>query len=205
MKKLLLIGGGGHCHSVLDVIRLAGEYEPVGVLDKADKVGQSVSGVSVVGTDIDLAKHIDAVDDCLITVGQLGAPGIREKLFDQVVSLGGSLATIISPRAYVASSANLGAGTVVLHDALVNAHARVGENVILNTKSLVEHDAKVGSHVHIATGATVNGHAEIADRCFIGSRAVIFQECQIGENSIIGGGQVVRKNMPSDARPIDVG
>lgn len=204
LKRLLLIGGGGHCRSVIDVIRLSGEFEVVGILDQQDKLGEFVDGIEIIGSDDDLSKKLDLVDECLVTVGQLDSGSLRQSLYEKVISLGGSMATVISPRAYVSPSAQVGKGTVVMHDSLINANANVGINCIINTKSLVEHDAKIDSHVHLATNSTINGHAHIEDSCFIGSCSVVFQECVVGKGSVVGGGQVVRRDLLQHSKPKDI-
>ena len=203
-KKLLLIGGGGHCRSCIDVIRSTGIYDIVGVLDVADNVGSTVEGVDIIATDAELPSYINQIDECLITVGQVGASELREKLFQSVRAQGVRLATIVSPSAYVAESASLGEGTIVMHNVVVNAGAKVAENVILNSMSLIEHGANIGAHSHVSTRATINGDVKIEEGCFIGSHAVIFNHCTIGQHSIIGGGQVVRRNLPDGSIPIDV-
>ena len=51
MKKIILMGGGGHCKSCIDVIESANEYEIVGILDTADKLGQSILDYKIIGTE----------------------------------------------------------------------------------------------------------------------------------------------------------
>ena len=38
MKEIILIGGGGHCKSVIDVIESEGQFEIVGIVDKPDGI-----------------------------------------------------------------------------------------------------------------------------------------------------------------------
>ena len=201
MKRLLLIGGGGHCVSCLDVIEMTGEYEIVGILDRADKVGLRVGGYEIVGCDSDFVDWLDRIDEVLITVGMVGRNPVRQNLYDQMTRAGAKFARVVSPRAYVSSSATIGAGTIVLHDALVNGGARIGQNCILNTKSLIEHDTRVGNHCHVATRATLNGNVVIDDHVFVGSHSVVFQGFHVGERSVIGGGQVVRSNLGAGSHP----
>ena len=194
-QQLILVGGGGHCQSVIDIIETAGKYEIIGILDQAHKVGQSVSGYPVVGTDDELASWIRLEICFLITVGQTNQHQTRFALFQKIQRAGGKWATAISPRAYVSPSATLGAGTTIMHDALVNTRARVGENTIINTQALVEHGASVGSHCHVATGAIVNGDCRVGDHVLIGSGAVLLQGTTIAKSAIIGAGAVVTRSL----------
>ena len=57
MQNLILIGGGGHCKSCIDVIEGVNDYKILGILDTADKVGQEVLGYKIIGTDSDIEKY----------------------------------------------------------------------------------------------------------------------------------------------------
>lgn len=194
MKKLLLIGAGGHCRSVIDVVRAVGEYEIVGLLGLPNEVGTIVDGIEVIGTDKDLMLHLNSVDECLITIGQIGSPKRRVVIWEQLIELNAPMATIVSPTAYVSSTVVLGKGSIVMHHALVNAGAHIGLNCIINTKALVEHDAQLGNHVHISTGAIVNGGTSVGDNSFIGSGAVLHHGLEFKEGTIITAGKVVSES-----------
>jgi hypothetical protein len=44
--KIILVGGGGHCHSCIDVIEQEGKFEIAGIVD-AIKGGEKVLGYPV--------------------------------------------------------------------------------------------------------------------------------------------------------------
>jgi sugar O-acyltransferase (sialic acid O-acetyltransferase NeuD family) len=188
MKTLLLIGGGGHCRSCIDVIETEGNYKIIGIVNKPGENRNPVLGYKVLGDDGDLPKLLKKHPNALITVGQIKSANLRVKLFQQVQRLGFELPTIISPRAYVSKNASLGIGTIVMHDALVNTEAKIGNNCILNTKSLVEHDAIVEDHCHISTSSVVNGGTVIGEKTFIGSNTITNEYITVGKNSVISGG-----------------
>ena len=39
-EKIVLIGGGGHCHSVIDVIEQENKYEIIGIVDIKENIGK---------------------------------------------------------------------------------------------------------------------------------------------------------------------
>jgi len=41
-KNILLIGGGGHCRSVLDTIFELNEYLKLGIIDKKENIGKKL-------------------------------------------------------------------------------------------------------------------------------------------------------------------
>lgn len=192
-KPLILVGGGGHCKSVIEAAESAG-YNILGVLDVAENVGKNVLSYKIVGTDENIPTYIDKAE-FVITVGFIKNPTIRIKLYNKVKEAGGKLATVIASTAHVSKYAEIGEGTVVLHQAFVNADAKVGCNVILNNFVNIEHDAVIGDQCHISTGAMVNGECKVGKNCFIGSQSVLANCISVGDDIIVGAGSFVRKSI----------
>lgn len=193
-RPLILIGGGGHCKSVIEVAESAG-YEIKGILDMPDEVGKEVlPGHKVIGTDDEIPQYVEECD-FIITVGFIKNPALRIKLYNKVKAVGGRLATIIASTAHVSKYAELGEGTVIMHHAFVNAGAKIGDNCIINTFVNIEHDAVVGNQCHISTGTMVNGECKIGENCFIGSQSVCANCIEIASDIIVGAGSVVRKSI----------
>jgi sugar O-acyltransferase (sialic acid O-acetyltransferase NeuD family) len=194
MKSLLLIGGGGHCHSCIDVIEATLRYQIKGLV-QPKLSSELILGYPIIGTDADLPELLETVQNALITVGQINNPEIRIRLFHLLKQLGAELPVIISPRAYCSKHAVLGEGLIVMHGAIINAGANIGNNCIINTQALVEHDVEIEDHCHISTGARVNGNVTIGKGSFVGSGAVVKEGVKIGENVIIGAGQVIMQDV----------
>lgn len=192
-KNLILVGGGGHCKSVVDVAESAG-YNILGILDMPEEVGKSVLNYKVIGTDEEIPQYVDKAE-FVITVGFIKSPAIRIRIYNRIKEAGGKLATIVASTAHVSCYATLGEGTVVMHQAVVNAGAQIGVNCIINTFANIEHDAVVGEQCHISTGTMVNGDCKVGDRVFIGSQSVLANGIAIGEDIIVGAGSLVRKSI----------
>ncbi len=193
--KIILIGGGGHCTSVIDVIELEAKYKIIGIIDENLALGSKISGYEIIGRDEDIAKYAEQDNlQFLITVGQIKSYIIRKKIANKLKQNNCILATVVSPRAYVSSSAIIGKGTVVHHDVLINTGVEIGENCIINSKSLLEHGAKIDNFCHISTGAIVNGETKIKQGCFLGSNSTIAQNLLIPENSVISAGSFIKDN-----------
>ncbi len=187
-QKVFLIGGGGHCCSVIDVIEQEGRYEIAGIFDLKENVGKSLLGYPIIDVDENISLYFHITKNVLITIGQIKNPDVRYKKFQELKSLGAQFITPVSPRAYVSKSALVGEGTIVMHDVLINANARVDENCILNSKSLIEHDAIIEGHTHISTACVVNGSVKVGRLSFIGSNAVIREGISIQERSVVQAG-----------------
>ena len=191
MKKILLIGGGGHCKSVIDVIEQEERFEIAGIVDKPKLLGSKVLGYPIIGNDSDLSNLVKKYQYALITVGQIRSPSLRVKLFNLANEAGFILPSIISPNAYVSQHTSIGNGVVIMHNALVNANAVIGDNCIINSKVLIEHDCQIFDHCHISTNATINGGVVVESGCFVGSGSITKESITIQKNSFIKAGSLV--------------
>ncbi len=191
-KEIILIGGGGHCKSCIDVIEMGKIFKIAGIVEKpgANKI-KSILGYPVIGNDNDLESLGKKYNYAMITIGQIGSSKIRQNVFSLLKQSGFKLPVLISPLAYVSKHAVLGEGTIIMHQAVINAGVDVGINCILNTKSLIEHDSKIGDHTHISTAAVVNGEAVIGSGSFVGSSAIIANGAILPDNYFFKAGRLI--------------
>jgi len=190
MHTILLIGGGGHCKSVIDIIEQEGRYTIAGIVDKKELVGTKVLDYEVIGCDDDLERLYQTYKYAIVTVGQIKSNSLRVKLFNTLKNIGYILPVVVSPLAYVSKHSKIEEGSVVHHHAVVNANSKIGKNCIVNTKALVEHDVTVEDHCHISTGAIINGGGVVRENTFFGSNAVSKESIEI--SGFIKAGSLVR-------------
>lgn len=188
-RPLILLGGGGHCKSVIEAAESKGQTI-AGILDLPDTVGKEICGYPILGTDDDIPSYIGE-HDFVVTIGFIGNASKRQSIIRKVEEADGSFGTVIASSANVSPYATVSQGTVVLHNASINAGARVGRNCIVNTAANVEHDVVLEDNVHVSTGAMVNGDAKIGSDTFIGSGSVIVNGISICQGCTIGAGGVV--------------
>ena len=198
--ELILVGGGGHCLSCIDVIEAGQEHAIVGIVERDGIDTTTLYGYPVLGTDAQLPGLLERGDAVVVTVGQIADPEPRRALFKLLNSLSAHLITICAPDSTVSKRAKVGSGSAILSKATVNAGASVGENCIINSHALIEHGARIGDHSHISTGALVNGAVSIGEACFIGSGAVIREGVVIGAESVIGAGALIGESIPPGSR-----
>ena len=123
-RKLLLIGGGGHCASVLDSAISAGTFDEIGIVDFADS---SCLGVSVIGTDDDIPNlRKDGWNCAIVTVGSVGNTKLRRRLFWMIQQYCLTIPTIIDPTAVIAKGTTIGEGCFIGKNAVVNTGAVTG-------------------------------------------------------------------------------
>jgi len=195
MKPIILIGGGGHCLSCMDVIRLENKYKIVGIIDVLNKVGTSLSGIKIIGTDGDIPGMVSKYKNFLITIGQIKSSEKRSNIYDLLKKNGAILPTVISPKAYVSPSSIIDEGTIIMHNAIVNAGVVIGKNCIINTGALIEHEVIIGDFCHISTHAVINGQVKVGNKSFIGSNSVIINNISLPSNVIVAAGTSIYKSI----------
>ncbi len=193
--KIILIGGGGHCRSCIDVIETEGSFEIFGIIDIKEKTGQLMQGYPIIGSDEDIPKFIEEEFYFLITLGHIRSNETRVKIYGELKKMNARMPVIISPNAHVSKHSSIGRGSIIMHHALVNANSAVGENCIINNKALIEHDCKIEDHCHIAPGAILNGDVSVGSGSFIGSGSVIVQGIEIADNSFVKANSLIKANI----------
>ena len=205
-KKLLLIGGGGHCHSVLDSVLTAKEYNQIGVVVKDqdnynDLLEDSFVANYLIGTDQDLSRiYEEGWREAFITLGSVGSTKGRRSLFSVIEMIGFVMPIVVDPSAVVSDRTEIAAGVYIGKHAVVNAGSKIGIGAIINTGAIIEHDCVIGDFAHVSPGATLCGQVIVGEDSHIGAGSVVRQGINIGRNALIGAGSVVVKNIPGNVK-----
>lgn len=194
-EELVLIGGGGHCKSCIDVIEEEGKYSIVGIIDRKVNVGKKVLGYSIFGSDEDIENIQKKYKNFFITVGQIDSSDIRRRMFKLINNDGINFPTIISPRSHVSKYSEVGMGSIIMHNSLINADAKIGSFNIINSNSVLEHDVIAGDFNHFSVSASVCGSVNIGNDCFIGSNSVLRNNIKVGDSVIIGASSYVNRDI----------
>ena len=196
--RLVGLGAGGHSKVVIDLLRLMGGCEFVGLVDPKQQLwATEVLGIPVLGDDNLLAElYQQGVRHAFIGLGSVGDTQPRRRLYEKALQEGYQIVRAIHPRAIVSSSVKIDDGPTIMAGAIINAGAIMGKNVLVNTGAIVEHDCLISDHVHIATGARLTSTVHIDSGVHIGAGATVRQGVSIGEGSIVGAGSVVVKDIP---------
>jgi len=198
-SEIILIGAGRHAVSCIDVIEQENKFKIGGLIGKKEEVGRTVCGYNVFGIDNDLPELIKQYKSAHISIGQINTDK-RNIIYSQVLSLGFTMPTIISPHAYVSEHADMGNGNIIMHGVIINAGVRIGDGCIINSRALIEHDVQIEDGCHISTNSVLNGNVKIGAGTFIGSSACIKNNISIGKKCIIGMGLSVRHNLKDKSR-----
>jgi sugar O-acyltransferase (sialic acid O-acetyltransferase NeuD family) len=192
MEKLLLVGAGGHCRSVIDSID-RDFYSDIVIVDMPEMVGREVLSIPVVGTDNDIdSLFVDGYHQAVVTMGSVGHPVKRMRLYEKIKRVGYQFPSVIDPTAIISKSNTVIAeGVFIGKGVIINTGVRVSAFSIINTGSIIDHDCNIGKFVHIGPGVKMSGGIYIHDNVHIGTGSALIQSISIGKNTIVGAGSVV--------------
>ena len=185
MKKIILIGGGGHAESCIEVIKSQKEFYPYLLIDQKLKKKNQIKTI----LEKDFIKNYSLKNKNIhIGIGQLKNGKQREKIYKYYKNKFCKFPVIKSKSSYISKTSRIGEGTIIMHKVMININVNIGKNCIINSGSIIEHDVKIGNHVHIAPGAIILGGCNIGDYSFVGSGTVVRQNSTIKKKSILPSG-----------------
>lgn len=196
---LAIVGGGGHCKSVLDSAIRMNCFDRIVITDPNISIGTKIMGFEVVGSDDVLIELKNAgFDMAFITTGSIKSTELRRKLAKEIISIGFVVPNIIDPSAQVSKFVNIQHGIFIGKNAVVNSEAKLGNYSIINTSSIIEHECSIGDYSHIAVGGIICGNVYVGSDSFVGAGTTVIQGVHIGKNVIIGAGSTVISDIPDD-------
>ena len=135
-KKILLIGGGGHCKSVLDTLLLLNEYNEIAIVDVFENIGKSIMEIPIIGSDTDLAYLFkDGYEFAFITMVGNGAIINTGSIIEHDCKIGEFVH--IAPGAILGGAVEIGMNSHVGSGAIIKQQIKIGDNSIIGMGSVV--------------------------------------------------------------------
>lgn len=154
MKKLLIIGAGGHGRSVAEAVQLKNEFELVGFLDDYWPENKFVWSYVIHGCINNLSQYRMLADWAIVAIGN---NKLRGEIIHKLILAGFNLATVVHPTAIVSPSAIVGEGVAIMAGAIIGTESKLGLGVIVNSGANVDHHCNVASFGHLGVNACMAG------------------------------------------------
>jgi sugar O-acyltransferase (sialic acid O-acetyltransferase NeuD family) len=199
MKRLSILGAGGHGKVVGDAAEACDQWDEIVFYDDAWPQREKCGPWQVAGTIKAFMQMSPAHSDVVVAIGN---NSLRAQVSTAVRDRGFNLVSIIHPDAHISKYVSIGVGTVVFAGAAINIEADIGPACIINTGAIVEHDCVLGQGVHISPGAKLAGIVTIGDTSWVGIGACIRQQITVGRNVMIGAGAVVVSPLPDNVTAV---
>lgn len=191
-KQVILIGYSGHAFVGADILLAAG-VSIAGYCDNEQKTFNPFN-LDYKGNEIEFFKDTNNLHlyNAFICIGD---NRIREKIYQNLSSLGVSFINAIHPTAVIGKGVSLGTCIFIAANATINPCCTIGNGSILNTSCSIDHECKIGDFAHIAPGTVLCGNVTVGQRSFIGANSTIIPGKIISNDIIVGAGGVVTKNL----------
>jgi sugar O-acyltransferase (sialic acid O-acetyltransferase NeuD family) len=190
VKRIAVLGAGGHAKVVLSTLLAAG-FSVEGLLDKDEqKWGQKILGVPVLGP-LEMVRS-GGFSHAVIAIGD---NKIRKEVAERFNGYCDWI-TVVHPYSFVHPSVQIGKGTVIFAGVIIQPDTVLGDHVILNTGVTVDHDCVVANFVHLAPGVHLAGSVIVEEGGFLGTGSVVIPGKKVGRWAIVGAGAVVIRDVP---------
>lgn len=130
---------------------------------------------------------------------------LRERLANTAKEWGYTLASYVSPHAFVASNAKIGEHCFIFESNIVQPFVTIGDNVVLWSGNHIGHHSTVESHCFIASHVVISGYVTVGHHSFLGVNATISNNVTLGADCWLGPAVVVTKSLAEGSliKPIE--
>jgi sugar O-acyltransferase (sialic acid O-acetyltransferase NeuD family) len=206
MVPLLLLGSGGHSRVVAETAMATRRFSRIACLDDrftraaqpSEEFPWPVIGPFAAFNDPQIRYQFPAA------IVAIGDPVLRLTMLLRLNAAGYELPVLIHPTAWVSSSAQIGAASVVFAQAAIQPQVVIGRGAILNTGCSVDHDSHLADGVHICPGARLAGEVQVGARTWIGIGASVIHRIHIGADVTVGAGAAVVRDLPDGVTAVGV-
>lgn len=200
LKKLIIIGAGGHGAELDDYIgyiNAAGSEKTFHIEGYLDDNPANYSSYSLSGPLLGGIRDHKIQHDCKYVIG-IANLIYRQEFVNLYLTMGADFATLVHPTAYISPSANIGKGVVIGPMANIGPNASVGDYTLINSRCSLGHDTKVGKFNFISPNVCFSGFTEVGDSNLFGINSATIPGIKIGNNNKITAGMVLDKNVGDD-------
>ncbi len=197
MKKLIIVGAGGHGAELDEYLALAnamagvGLYQVVGFLDDnpANYSRYKLSAPLLGG----IGDH-QVVSDCYYLMG-IASVGYKKKFAEELEAKGADFITFIHPTAYVSPTATLGRGVVIGPMVNIGPNVKIGDFTLINSRASMGHDVEVGRYNFICPNVCFSGFTSVGDFNLFGINSATIPSIRVGSENKIAAGMVLDKHV----------
>jgi len=206
MKKVVILGAGGHGRSVLNAFRDTNKSRKkkhiLGFVDDNKKLhGKIICEVPVLGGFewFDINKQSD-----IYLINAVASPKIKKEVIEKADKRNLNFCSLIHPSVWKSDYVEIGEGTFIAAGNILTTYIKIGKHVIINLSCTIGHDSIIEDFCTIAPGVHISGNVHIKEGSDIGAGSVILQGRSIGPWSVVGAGSVINKDVPPSSTVVGV-
>jgi len=192
MRKLIIIGTGGHATSVASIAISCG-YEVGAKLEPTKHAIEALSRQGLISLGIQ-----ETEGPCICVA--LGDNFIRQELANhcKLHLKDCSFPLLIHPTSIVGPDSTFGEGTVVMPGVVIGPNTNIGRFCVINSAASIDHDCNINDYASVAPGATLGGSVSVGERSAVCIGASVRHKTIIGSDTVLGGGSYLNNDLPSN-------
>jgi len=192
MKKLVLLGAGGHGKVVGEIAEQMQKWDNIEFLDDNFPDISKHLNWKITGKFLDYDNFDKSEAEFGVSIGD---NHIRSDLINKLSKAGFQCPKLIHPAAVISRNVEIGSASVIMPNVTINTDCIVEEGCIINSASIIEHDCRIRKGAHISPGAKLGGNVKVGECSWVGIGASILPGVKLGRNVTIGAGAVVINNI----------
>lgn len=200
LKKLLIIGSGGHFKVAINEILKQKKYKIQEIID-IKNFGKKLNINNKLKKIINYKKfNWSKVNQNTFLFIAIGDNYLRKKIVSEIKkkNIKVKWGTVISRDAIIGKNVKIKPGSLVVSGSIINPGTIIGSHCVINTRSSIDHDNIFGDFSSSAPSVVTGGNVTVGELSFLGIRSTIINNIKIGSKTIIGANSLVNKNCLSN-------
>ena len=198
IERILFIGGGNGAISARECLK--SNQSIVAVVDDNQNKLEKFGIKSLGKIDLNRVQSLyseNSFDSVFITM--TSNIELREKYFSFLMNKSIRLSTLIHKQAYIADSASIGQGSLILDSARLGPESYIGELCFVSAFVNIEHHSIVGRNVTFGPGVFLSGEVVIGNNCKFGTGIFVEPKISIGNNCTIASMNLISRDIPDNS------
>lgn len=193
--KLVIVGGSAFAEVAYEYFSNDSEYEVVAFSVERKYIAETtLFGVPVI--PFEELEHYYPPADHRVFVGIVytALNRLRTRLYLASKAKGYTMASYISPRAFVWRNCEIGEHCFIFEHNVIQPFVKIGNNVILWSGNHIGHHSVIKDNCFISSQVVVSGFCSIGENCFMGVNSTVANNITIARDNFIGAGVLIQNN-----------
>lgn len=186
-KNLIIFGTGDTAEIAFDYFMNESDYRVVAFTIDAYYM-QSYDFLDLPVIPFHFINHkFSRIDHSMfIAVGYKSMNKLRAHKYKEALAMGYSLASFISPYAYIGRNVKIGSNCFIMEKNNIQYGCTIGDDVLIWASNHIGHGSTIEDHVYISSNVTIGGFCTIGEYSFLGINSTISDKSIIRKYNLIG-------------------
>ena len=194
-RKLLIVGDSAFAEVAYEYFQRESRYDVVAFAVEQEFLTRNMlCSTPVVPFETIADQYSPREHEVYVAIVYTQLNRLRTRLADAAKKMGYTLASYVSPRAFVWPNVAIGEHCFIFENNVVQPFVRIGDNVVLWSGNHIGHHSAIGNNVFISSHVVISGFCNVGANSFLGVNVTVGNNLNIGQDCWIGPGVVVSQN-----------